>query len=119
MTNAKIGSGKEGTHMLGWKRFLDLIRTNFAGAENLALRACKDAVDETGGATLEMAISSSIISAMFFGVFQLSFASYTYTMFPTPLARVLGTRSCAVQLPASTRPTCQIAMRPTPKLGTT
>ena len=64
--------------MHGWKRCLNLIRTNLAGAKNLTLTACKSATDETDEAILEIAISSSILFAMFFGVFQLSFASYTY-----------------------------------------
>ena len=40
------------------------------------IRRC--VVNDAGGAIVEMALSSAILFAMFFGVFELSFASYTY-----------------------------------------
>lgn len=58
-------------------------------------------MDESGGAIVEMAISSSILFAMFFGVFEFSLASYTYH-YVSDAARegaryaiVRGSTSCA------------------------
>lgn len=63
----------EGKKKLNWPRFLE--GTEVARAVE---RFRGRALSEAGGAVLEMAISSSVLFAMFFGVFQFSFASYTY-----------------------------------------
>jgi len=47
-------------------------------AAGYGTRVGKGLLDDAGGAILEMAISSSILFAMFFGVFELTLASYTY-----------------------------------------
>src|SRR4051812_29312205 len=64
-------------------------------------RVRRGLLDEAGGAILEMAISSSILFAMFFGVFELTLASYTYHYVSAAaregarFAIVRGSTSCA------------------------
>jgi Flp pilus assembly protein TadG len=52
--------------------FTGLNRTRFAA------KRFKGPMDETGSAIVEMALSSSVLFAMFFGMFEMSMASYTY-----------------------------------------
>lgn len=52
----------------------------FAGlnGSRFAARRFKSLMDDTGSAIVEMALSSSVLFAMFFGMFEMSMASYTY-----------------------------------------
>ena len=52
--------------------FTDLRRSE------IAIKAIRGWKDEAGSAIVEMALSSTVLFAMFFGVFQMSMASYTY-----------------------------------------
>ena len=73
------------------------------------IRRC--VVNDAGGAIVEMALSSAILFAMFFGVFELSFASYTYH-YVAAAARE-GARFAIVRgsLRARTLRTCPTAMQ--------
>lgn len=44
----------------------------------VASKGFKGLMDDTGSALVEMALSSTVLFAMFFGVFEMSMASYTY-----------------------------------------
>ena len=44
----------------------------------VAVNGFNGLMDDTGSAIVEMALSSSVLFAMFFGMFEMSMASYTY-----------------------------------------
>jgi Flp pilus assembly protein TadG len=57
----------------GWSGSQELL-SNGEAAQGTFVRT----MDETGGAIVEMAVSCAVLFAMFFAVFELSLASYTY-----------------------------------------
>lgn len=77
------------------KFFIEMIQRRSAATEANSLTA------DTGSALVEMALSSSVLFAMFFGMFQISMASYAYH-YVSDAARegsryaiVRGSTSCA------------------------
>lgn len=76
---SKMEPRQKGKNMRRWQgnfcRLLPLSDTKVArGLKRVRRRF----FNEAGGAIVEMALSSSVLFAMFFGVFQTSMASYTY-----------------------------------------
>ena len=93
MTTAKIGSKGESIPMLGLRKYLKRLRHLQSTGQGI--------LNETGGAIVEMAVSSSVLFAMFFGIFEFAFASYSYN-YVSDAARegarwaiVRGSTSCA------------------------
>ena len=74
-------------------------------------RVGRTMLDEAGGAIVEMAHFVRDSFAMFFGVFELSFASIPIIMLPLQLARAHGSRSSVVPRRARTLRTCPTAMQ--------
>lgn len=74
MTGRIVERRQKGTRMKGnFTRMLTLQGTSFAAAIG---RLRHIAVNDAGSAVLEMAISSTVLFAMFFGVFEAGLASY-------------------------------------------
>jgi len=76
----------------------------FAGlnGSRFAARRFKSLMDDTGSAIVEMALSSSVLFAMFFGMFEMSMASYTYHYVSDAAREDHATRLCGGQPPATT-----------------
>jgi Flp pilus assembly protein TadG len=101
MTITGIERRQEGKSMREWKRnFAGTVALLGAEVATARGRLRRRIANDTGGAVLEMAMSSAILFAMFFGVFEIALASYT-SNYVTDMARegaryaiVRGSASC-------------------------
>jgi Flp pilus assembly protein TadG len=101
MSGARIEKRQEGKSMRKWKRnFAETVALQGTEVATAMSRLRRRIVNDAGGAVVEMAVSSAILFAMFFGVFEIAFASYT-SHYVSDMARegaryaiVRGSSSC-------------------------
>jgi len=102
MIAKNVEKGQEGKTMRDWKRkFATVLTLRDPGVVAVISRLRRVAAVDNGIAIVEMALSSAVLFAMFFGVFEISLASYT-SHYVADAARegarfaiVRGSTSCA------------------------
>jgi Flp pilus assembly protein TadG len=78
MISKGVEKRREGKSMRDWKRdFTDVFALQCSELNAAITRLRRIAAMDAGAAILEMAISSALLFAMFFGVFEIALASYT------------------------------------------
>jgi Flp pilus assembly protein TadG len=102
ISSTGIEKRQEGKSMREWKRNLaGIVALQGTDVATAVGRLRRRIVNDAGAAVLEIAISSAILFAMFFGVFEIALASYT-SNYVSDMARegaryaiVRGSTSCA------------------------
>jgi Flp pilus assembly protein TadG len=78
MSSKRVERRQEGKSMRNWKRnFAGMLALRGSDSDAMMVRLRRLASVDAGAAVVEMGIASALLFSMFFGVFEISLASYT------------------------------------------